>query len=282
MKILITGSHGRLGSSLLTRLQDQHDVHGIDIDSLDVTNSLAVMEFMQQHQSELVIHAAAWTDVDGCAKDPLKALNINGYGTKNLAIACQHTGCAMLYVSSNEVFDGTNPKTVLEYDPTNPANPYGYSKWVGEQAVTHHLQRFYIVRTSWLFAHGGKNFIQAIYQRAKDGQPLRVVVNEVAAPTHNDDLAEAIVNLIATHQYGIYHLVNEGRASRWAFARQILDMAGFDEYEIAKISAAEYPRASTPPEYSVLENTAAAALGIRLRPWQDALQAFLAKEGWLS
>ena len=138
------------------------------------------------------------------------------------------------------------------------------------------------MRTSWLFAHGGTNFVQKIIELTQKGTPLKVVVNEVAAPTYTSDLAEAIVALINTGAYGVYHLVNEGRASRWAFARTILDMIGRENVPIEKISSAEFPRPSSPPEYAVLRNLAAAELGITLRPWQDALRAFLAEEGHLS
>jgi dTDP-4-dehydrorhamnose reductase len=217
--------------------------------------------------------------VDYCAQHPDEALLINGYGTKNLALACAEIGATMLYVSTNEVFDGQNRADQREYDPPRPINAYGYSKWVGEQAIRDHLQRFYIVRTSWLFAHGGRNFIQAILERQQNGLPLRVVINEVASPTYTNDLAQGIMALMATGHYGIYHLVNEGRASRWQFARQILDSLGHQATPIEKIALAEYPRPSTPPEYSILQNTAAAALGIRLRPWQEALAAFLQAEG---
>jgi dTDP-4-dehydrorhamnose reductase len=281
MTILITGAKGRLGSLLMTRLRPQHQVVGIDIDELDVTQMGLVAQFVGDHRPDLVIHAAALTNVDYCAQHPPEALRVNGYGTKNMALACQRINAAMCYISTNEVFDGRNTAEVLEYDPTGPINPYGYSKWVGEQAIRDHLTRFYIVRTSWLFAHGGRNFIQAIIERAKSGQPMRVVTNEVATPTYTNDLAEGLLQLIATHHFGIYHLVNEGRASRWAFARAILDAIGMAETPIEKIALAEYPRPSTPPEYSVLKNSAAAQLGITLRPWQEALHSFLGHEGLL-
>lgn len=282
MRILITGALGRLGSRLTELLQPEHHIIATDIDTLDITAYQQVQQAFADETPELVLHCAAMTAVDDCARNPELALRINGYGTKNLAIACQRHDVPMLYVSSNEVFDGRNTGYVMEYDATHPVNPYGYSKWVGEQAIRDHLTRFYIVRTSWLFAHGGRNFVQAIVDRARSGQPLKVVVNEVAVPTYNDDLAEGIVQLIATGQYGIYHLVNEGRASRWQFARHILDLLDMQSTDIGKISAAEYPRPSSPPEYSVLKNSAAAELGIVLRPWQVALQTFMQREGWLT
>ncbi|NJL93902.1 MAG: dTDP-4-dehydrorhamnose reductase [Anaerolineae bacterium] len=282
MRILVTGAQGRLGSCLVALLSVDYPVVGVDRDVFDITDQAQVQAAWQHHQPDLVIHCAAFTQVDEAARQPELAWRINALGTKHVVLACLAMGSRLLYVSTNEVFDGSNPAGILEYAPAAPINPYGYSKWIGEQFVRDHLQHFYIVRSSWLFAHGGNNFVQAILARARSGQPLRVVVNEVASPTYNDDLAVAMVALIKTEQYGIYHLVNEGRASRWQLARTVLDLAGYAQVEIQRIAAAEYERASIPPEYSVLENTMAAALGIRLRPWEAALQAYLAREGLLA
>ena len=281
MRILITGAKGRLGSQLNNLLAPHHDITAVDIEEMDFTDRDLVQETFADLRPELVLHCGALTNVDQCALEPDLARRVNGFGTKNIALACREFDAAMLYVSTNEVFDGTNTGTIGEYDVPHPINAYGYSKWVGEQAIRDHLARFYIARTSWLFAHDGANFVQKMIELAGKGDLLKVVVNEVAAPTYTSDLAEAIVALIQTEAYGIYHLVNEGRASRWTFARTILDMIGCDDVVIEKIAAAEYPRPSTPPEYSVLRNVAAAELGITLRPWQDALRAFLTEEGYL-
>lgn len=278
MRMLITGAKGRLGSQLAALLSPHHEVTATDIDELDFTDRARLRRFMHDLAPQLVVHCGAMTAVDQCALQPEEALRVNGFGTKNVALTCQEMDAALLYISTNEVFDGHHAGFIREYDAPKPINPYGYSKWFGEQVIRDHLTRYYIVRTAWLFAHGGRNFVQTILDRARQGVPLRVVVNEVSSPTYTHDLAQAIVDLLATEQYGIYHLVNEGRASRWAFARKILDLTGYADVEIEKISAAEYPRPSTPPEYSVLLNTAAAALGIRLRHWEAALADFLQRE----
>lgn len=280
MRILITGAGGRLGSELARVLaSQQHTVTGIDIDTVDITDRAAVSEAFATASPELVIHCAALTAVDYCAEHPDEALRVNGYGTQVIAQACLQHGAALAYISTNEVFDGREYRPCLEYDPPCPANPYGYSKWVGEQAVRDLLSKHYIIRTSWLFAHGGRNFIHTVLHRAREGQPLRVVVNEVSSPTYASDLAAAIAQLVVTGSYGIYHLVNEGHASRWQFARQALDQAGLGAVPIEQIALAEFARASCPPQYAILHNTAAARLGITLRPWQEALAAFLEAEG---
>jgi dTDP-4-dehydrorhamnose reductase len=277
MRILIAGVDGRLGRALRGVLAG-HEVSGFDISTVDLTDFEATRLAVQAAKPDLVIHVAAWTDVDGCARDPEKAIRINGFGAQHAALAAAEVGAAILYVSTNEVFDGRRDRPYYEYDPTSPANPYGYSKWVGEQAVMHVNPRHFIVRTAWLFARGGKNFIQSILKAAQDGKVLRVVANEVANPTSNDDLAEAIARLIETPRYGIYHLVNEGHCSRYQFARYALDKAGFAETPVEKISSFEWSRPSVPPPYCPLANLAGAQIGIRLRPWQEAVDAFLTAE----
>jgi dTDP-4-dehydrorhamnose reductase len=280
MRILVTGAMGRLGSRLLEILTPRHEaVQGVDIPDFDIADWEAARAYTTAFQPDIVLHPAAWTDVDGCAREPERAIAINGLGAQNMALAAAQAGAAFLYVSSNEVFDGRQAHPYNEYDATQPINPYGYSKWIGEQAVSRANPRHYIVRTAWLFAHGGKNFIQAILNGAKAGKTLRVVTNEVANPTYNDDLADAIAKLIETGRYGIYHFVNEGACSRYTFARYILDHTGFAGTPITPISAAEWPRPSTPPVYSSLDNLAGRSVGITLRPWQAAVDAFLEKEG---
>jgi dTDP-4-dehydrorhamnose reductase len=278
MRILVTGANGQLGRVLVDKLSAEHDVTGVDTDTCDVTDLQAVKSTFADSRPELVLHAAALTKVDYCAENPDEALRVNGYGTYNVALTCQQHDAPLMYVSSNEVFDGQNPAAYLEHDATHAINPYGYSKLVGERLLRDLLNKFYIVRTSWLFGHGGRNFIHAILNRAQEGKPLRVVVNEVATPTYVNDLAEAMIQLAATAQYGIYHLVNDGRASRWAFARHVLDITGYQDTPIERISSYEYPRASTPPEYSVLRNFAASNSGITLRSWREAVTAFCVAE----
>ncbi|GAB4573046.1 MAG: dTDP-4-dehydrorhamnose reductase [Anaerolineae bacterium] len=280
MHIVITGARGRLGSKLQTLLEDSHRITAIDLPETDLSLPQSV-EQVAGLQPDLVIHCAAWTDVDGCARDPERALRINAFGTKHVALACQRNNAPLVHISTNEVFDGRKATPYNEYDPPAPINPYGYSKWVAEQIVRELVPRHYIVRLSWLIAHGGGNFVQTVLRLAQEGKPLRVVTNEIAAPTYNDDLAAALVRLIATEHYGTYHLVNEGAVSRWGLARFVLDHTGFAHVPIEPIVLAQYPRPSTPPEASVLANTAAALLGIRLRPWQEAVLAFLEKEGRL-
>lgn len=284
MKLLITGANGQLGGQLLRLLTPDHLVTATDINAtqhiaaLDISDWQAVRTRINDEKPDMVIHTAAWTDVDGCARDPQRAIRINGYGAQNVAVAAHEVGAAMIHISTNEVFDGTQQRPYYEYDSTNPVNPYGYSKWVAEQAVMRLNPRHYIVRTAWLFAHGGRNFIHAIWGAARDGRSLRVVTNEVANPTYTNDLAHAITQLMTTGRYGIYHLVNEGAVSRYDFARYILDKAGFADVPVERISGQQWVRPSRPPVYASMANIAAADLGVRLRSWQVAVDAFLKAE----
>lgn len=283
MKIFITGAAGRLGTQLIQELKQEHQVIGTDISGdhvhhLDITDYQACQKLMQDTNPDIVLHPAAWTDVNGCAQNPQKAILINGVGTHNMAVVSAQHGIPFLYISSNEVFDGKLNRPYTEFDMTNPLNPYAYSKWYGERAVQQINPKHYIVRTAWLFAHGGSNFIQAIFNLVKAGKSLRVVTNEVANPTYTNDLAVAISQLITSQRYGIYHMVNHGAASRWEFARYALDQAGFTDTSIARISRHEWQRPSLPPEYTPLDNIAGASIGITLRPWQEAVDAFLSLE----
>jgi dTDP-4-dehydrorhamnose reductase len=282
MRVLVTGANGRLGSRVVTLLGAHgHEAIGFGRDSLDVADWLAVQTQVQATQPQAIIHAAAWTDVDGCAREPERAIRINGMGAQHVALAAAGVGAAVAYVSTNEVFDGLKAGVYYEYDPYSPPNGYGYSKMMGEKAVMHLNPRHYVARTSWLFAHGGKNFIQAILGAVAAGKPLRVVTDETAHPTYTDDLATALVKLISTERYGVYHLVNEGVCSRYDFARYVLDRTGHSDVPIQPITRQDWSRPSQPPFTTHLSPLAAQSAGVALRAWQAAVDAFLEQEGLL-
>ncbi len=283
MRIFLTGSTGRLGGRLHDVLRAQgHDVTAPPETELDITDFAGLRARIIDARPDVVINPAAWTDVDACAREPERAILINGLGAQNVALSAAAANAAVLFVSSNEVFDGRLNRPYTEYDVTGPVNAYGFSKLTGETATIRATPRHYVVRTAWLFAHGGKNFIQSILGAAAAGKPLRVVTNEVANPTYNDDLADAITRLVTTERFGTYHFVNQGATSRDQFARYVLDRAGRTNAVITPISSHEWQRASTPPVYTPLSNLAGASIGITLRPWQEAVDAFLSREGLLS
>jgi dTDP-4-dehydrorhamnose reductase len=274
MRIFIAGDKGQLGRSLQAALSG-HTVTGCDLPELDITDRDAIGRAIVASDPDVVIHTAAWTDVDGCARDPEQAHRVNAIGTQNIALGCVGCNAAMVYVSTNEVFDGNSTEPYQESAPPNPINPYARSKAAGESFVRETLSRFYIARTAWLYAPGGRNFPHRIIELADERGSLKVVTDEVSNPTYAPDLAQNLAELIQTNAYGTYHLVNAGHCSRYDFAREILRLSGREHVPVHGITLADFQRASTPPRFAPLANTAAAALGIRLRPWQDALREFL-------
>lgn len=276
MRTCITGCKGQLGRALYAALAE-HTLSGCDLPELDITDRQAIGTAIADFAPDVVIHAAAWTDVDGCARDPERAYCVNALGTQNVALACAASGAAMVYVSTNEVFDGEAREPYREWDPPCPINPYARSKAAGEWFVRHLLTRFYIARTAWLYAPGGRNFSNPhrIVQLADERGALKVVTDEVSNPTYAPDLAAAIAALIQTEAYGVYHLTNTGYCSRYDFVREVLRISGREHIPVEPITLGDFQRASTPPCFAPLINTAAAALGITLRPWQEALEEFL-------
>jgi dTDP-4-dehydrorhamnose reductase len=274
MRIVITGHKGQLGRALQEALKGQI-LFGLDLPQHDITDRQAAAQVIADFAPQVVIHAAAMTDVDGCERDPDAAYRINGLGTQNVALACQRCGAAMVYVSTNEVFDGTKGEPYLEFDQPNPINAYGRSKLAGEFFTRTFLDHFYVVRTAWLYAWGGKNFVTKMVRIADERGELRVVTDEVSSPTYAPDLAQAIANLIRTDHYGIYHFTNEGVCSRYDFAAKILELAGRGHVLVHPITSDQYTRASIPPLYAPIRNfCGATALGITLRPWEEALKAY--------
>ncbi|HZQ10991.1 MAG TPA: dTDP-4-dehydrorhamnose reductase [Anaerolineae bacterium] len=277
MKIAITGSEGQLGRALQAELHAHHNLILLSSREFDITDRANIPR-LADLAPDLVIHTAAMTNVDGAARDPVTAFRINAFGTQNVALACQRANAALVYISTNEVFDGTKAAPYLEFDPTHPINVYGKSKLAGEWYSQHLLQKFYIVRTAWLYARGGGKFPDKILELAQRQPSLSVVRDEIGSPTYVPDLAHALAQLIETQQYGIYHLVNAGSCSRYEWAVEILRRANIPR-PIKPITLAEYSRASTPPANSALENFAATTLGITLRSWEEALEAYFADGG---
>lgn len=275
MRLLITGANGQLGQALQKTLA-AHELALADLPEIDITDRAQIEAAISDFRAEVVIHCAAYTDVDGCVRNPELAYRVNSLGSQNVALASLAAGAAMVHLSTNEVFAGEQPEGYEEWQPSRPINPYGRSKAAAEFQVRSVLPQHFIVRTAWLYAPGGHNFIHTILQRGRQDGAVRVVVDEIGNPTSAGDLAQALAQLITTGQYGTYHLVNEGACSRLAFAEKVFELAGEPDVRVTPIMSSEYPRASTPPPYAALLNLNGAALGIRLRPWQEALADYVA------
>jgi len=283
MRLLITGAGGQLGHEL-QRALSQHELRSLSHHGLDISDATAVAAAIANFRPDVVIHAAALTDTTRCEREPAIAMQVNALGAEHVARACAAAGAAMVYVSTNEVFDGAKRAPYGESDEPRPINEYGRSKLEGERRVRQALEAHFVVRTAWVYGQSGDNFVSKVLRWAESGK-LTGVTDEVATPTWALDLADAIARLIETQRYGVYHLSNAGAASRYDWAREIVRLAGLRDIEVEPITTARF-RASLAadavvpekPPYSVLQNNAAAALGIEPRPWQDALAEYLADE----
>lgn len=274
MKIAITGSDGQLGRAVQHALA-AHELVPLAHREFDIADPTAI-HTLAELQPDIVIHCAAMTNVDACAREPAEAFRINAFGTQNIALACRRTNAALVYISTNEVFDGTKQMPYLEFDPTHPINAYGKSKLAGEWYAQHLLEKFYIVRTAWLYGRGGGKYPDKILAAAQKQLALSVVRDEIGNPTYVPDLATALAQLIQTERYGVYHLVNTGFCSRYEWAVEILRLANLPR-PVKPITLSEFNRASMPPPFGALENFAAATmLSLKLRPWQDALRDYFA------
>jgi len=282
MRVLITGGQGQLGRDLRLVLAED-EVHSTDLPELDVTDFSPVLDAVTSFQPEVVIHAAALTDTARCENEPDLAYATNALGARNVAVACGQAGAAMLYISTNEVFDGAQREPYLEFDQPNPLNIYARSKLAGERYVQTLLPRHYIVRTAWLYGLGGTHFPAKILSAAQERSELTVVSDEIATPTWTHDLAQAIAQLIRQPLYGVYHFTNAGACSRFEWAREVLRLAGRPDVRLRPVTTAEYRRTGgagpRKPPYSVLRNFAGAvSLGIELRPWQEALRDYSSRQ----
>ena len=253
MKILITGSDGMLGHDLADVLKGKHELILTTSKTLDITDKNHVIDFVSSQKPDMLINAAAYTDVDGCEKNQELAYSVNGEGVRNLARACKKIGCGLVHISTDYVFNGENTRPWVEDDETGPISVYGKSKLEGEKAICEILDKYFILRTAWLYGVNGRNFPKTMLELAENHSKITVVYDEVGTPTYTLDLAQAISKLIETDCYGIYHLTNSGSCSWCEFARYIFEIAGAD-VEVVPVTADEFARPAPRPSYSVLEN----------------------------
>lgn len=273
MRVLITGGRGQLGRALADALP-RHDVLAPGRDELDVTDRARVKQAVEGFRPELVLHAAAWTDTAGCESDPGRAMRANGEGARIVAGACAAVDAAMLYVSTNEVFDGEKREPYSENDPPNPINAYARSKLAGERYVQEALDRHYVVRTAWLYGAGRVSFPEKILQAAADSPVLKGVTDEIASPTWTADLAAAIARLLEGGPFGVYHLTNSGYCSRLEWAQEVLRLRGLD-VRVEPAKQAEFGAPYRKPVFSALSLEKASAQGIQMPDWRDALARYL-------
>ena len=320
-KILVTGSGGMLGVDLCDKLATDYDVIGLDIyrspgrpfDSAqgrqvtraqgfircDITDRDKILRSVRSAEPDLIVHAAAWTDVDGCELDPIKAKKINTEGTRNISLAASELKAPFVFISTDFVFDGNKKTPYGESEKPNPLNVYGESKLEGEKLAAK-SDKCAIIRTSWLYGANGKNFVDAIINKAKSGEDLKVVNDQVGSPTYTKDLAEAIERLInivieespghqasaeqsgaspkGTKSPGLFHISNRGAVSWFEYAKNILETSGVKNVEIKPIKSAELDRPAKRPHFSALDSSKFENLTkFAMRPWQEALREYVSE-----
>lgn len=274
----LTGAEGMLGLEI-RRAAARRGMALVpwDLPDFDVTAPETVRRAVREARPDVVIHAAAWTDVDGCECDPERAMRVNGEGTANVARACAEAGSRLLMVSTDYVFAGDRVEPWAEHDTPAPFSAYGRSKLAGEQAVRALGPAGTVARTAWLYAEHGRNFLLTMLGLARERDEVRVVDDQVGSPTYAADLAEALLNLAARGGSGVYHVTNAGRTSWCGFARRIFERAGLPA-KVVPVTTAEFPRPAPRPANSVLANTRFAREGLEaLRSWEDALDGCLAR-----
>jgi len=293
MKILITGSSGMLGTELCEVLGTGNDIAGMDVAGpaasdhgprrfyrASVTDRERISEIFDKERPDLVIHAAAWTDVDGCERDPEKAYEVNTAGTRNVAEALSGEGTPVVFISTDFVFDGEKGEPYVENDTGRPLSVYGRAKWEAEKALKNVITRYAIVRASWLYGPGGDNFVDTVIAKGKAEGRLRIVRDQIGSPTCTRDFAGALKKLIGSfgdfRQY-IFHVSNSGWCSRYDFALKILSEAGMRGKVIVEpILSSELTGFAPRPAFSALDSGKfQEATGYRMRSWEEALADYV-------
>ena len=283
-RVLVLGAKGMLGQELIPALlrrcggKADADVLGWDIEELDIRDRNAVSDAIGETRPDIVVNAAAYTDVDGCETNLEMASDVNGEAPGHVAAACRKVGATLVHFGTDFVFDGQSTHPYRPDDPPHPLSAYGRSKLAGELAIQATGCNAIIIRTSWLFGPAGWSFVKAILDRAAGPEPLRVVTDQVGCPTLATDLAEAVVNLLDAGAAGTFHFTNEGECSWFEFAREILRQAGIDR-PVERITSEQLDRPARRPAYSALDKTNyLQTTGAQIAPWQDALRRYLAIE----
>lgn len=274
MKVLVTGANGMLGRDLCPALEKEGlQVIKTDIDNLDITDFIQVNDSLKKNAPDVVIHCAAYTNVDKAEEEPETAFKINACGTENLAKVCAELDIPIIYISTDYVFDGENKEPYKPDNKTNPVGVYGKTKLYGEESVKKYCKKFYIARTSWLYGKHGKNFIETMIFLASKNTEIKVVDDQIGCPTWTMELVNGILKLVKDDfPYGIYHLCGSGQTSWYGLTKEIFKLTDIDT-KVIPCATAEFPRPAKRPKYSVMDNN-----GI-CRDWKVALKDYIELRG---
>ena len=274
MKILITGSNGMLGTDLCQTLKNE-DLIITNHHSLDITSQDEVFNKLDHFKPEIIINCAAMTDVDGCETKEELAYKLNSEAVKNLALGCKKIDGTLVHISTDYVFKGDKHKPLCEDDELGPESVYGKSKLEGEQHNQKLLDKYFILRTSWLYGKNGPNFIEKILELSKSHDTLNVVYDQIGSPTFTKDLSNGIYEVIKSNKYGIYHVTNKGSTSWYDYAKLIFKKKGID-VNIKGVSSSEFQAPAPRPHYSVLSHKKWINNGFtELRDYEDGLDEYL-------
>src|SRR5438445_7683867 len=273
MRILLTGAKGQLGPEL-QRALTKEDVITADRPDYELTDP-KLGDKIASTRPDVVIHTAAYTDVDGCERDPDSAFQVNAQGTRRVAEGAAKAGAKLLYLSTDYVFDGRKTVPYTERDPVNPLNVYGRSKLAGEEETLKGCRGTLVLRTSWLYSVHGNNFVKTILSLAVTQPEVRVVEDQRGSPTYARHLAQVIAGLIRSDVTGVMHAGGEGECSRYEFAKAILQEAGLG-CRVVPISTAESGRLARRPPYTALSTAFLHQHGLNLPPWREGVRQFLA------
>ncbi|MBC7100558.1 MAG: dTDP-4-dehydrorhamnose reductase [Methanobacteriales archaeon] len=272
MRIFITGATGMLGRDIVKTLTDDHK---LITKRVDITILEDLLDFISRSKPDMVIHTAAFTDVDAAESAKDDAYKVNVLGTRNVTVAASKVKAPIVYISTDYVFDGEKREGYYEFDKPNPINFYGLTKYLGEVCVRHLTNKFYIVRTSWLFGKHGRNFVKTIINLAEEKERIKVVHDQIGSPTYTLDLAEAIGELIKRPAYGIYHITNTGHCSWYEFAKEVFEKANI-EISLEPVDSNNFKRPAKRPKCSILKNYNWKMEGFpTLRDYRLALQDYL-------
>ena len=280
MKILVTGAGGQLGHDVIRFLETQElDYLGTTTDMMDITDKEEVFNVLLSYNPDVVVHCAAYTNVDKAEEEPDTCFLVNEYGTKNIAKACKQINAKLVYISTDYVFSGNGEDFYKTEDFTAPQNIYGLSKLAGEDCVKKYVDKYFIVRISWVFGSNGKNFVKTMIRLGRDNKIIKVVCDQIGSPTYTYDLAQLLVSMIQTEKYGVYHAHNEGTCSWAEFARTIFKFKQMDVI-VEEVPTREYITKAVRPLNSRMETSALIKNGfMRLPPWKEALKRYLTEYG---
>ena len=282
MKVLVTGCKGQLGYDVVKKLTARGDTPiAVDIEEMDITHAAAVDKFITESKAEAVIHCAAYTAVDNAEDNVDLCRKINRDGTQNIANVCKKLGIKMIYISTDYVFDGDGENFWEPDEERNPLNIYGLTKYEGELAVENTLEKYYIVRISWVFGLNGKNFVKTMLNLGRTHDKLTVVCDQIGSPTYTADLAVLLADMVHSDKYGRYHATNEGICSWYDFTCEIMRQAAeyddaFKNVEVTPVSSDAYPAKAKRPSNSRMSKDKLEQNGFRRLPkWQDALSRYI-------